>query len=152
MVGIFFSVSVNGITTSSLSAYTISTDAFNRAYMDQVASKIDRLGLQRTSMVKTGKASWYGGYFHGRTTATMEIFNKNLLSAAHKTLPLNTYLLVTNLENGRQVIVRINDRGPYIAGRDVDLSEAAAKVIGSHKQGVAEISYEILTKKRSKTA
>lgn len=107
--------------------------------------KIKRLGLKRSGSITWGKASWYGDYFHGRETANQEIFNKNLLTAAHKTLPFNTYLLVTNLKNNKQVIVRVNDRGPYIAGRQIDLSEAAAKVLGGYKKGVMSIKYEILS-------
>ncbi len=70
-----------------------------------------------------------------------------MLCAAHKTLPLDTYLLVTNLENKEQVIVRVNDRGPFIEGRDLDLSEAAARVIGSYHRGVVPVEYEILYNK-----
>lgn len=116
------------------------------AKLSELEKKLDRMGLKRTHKTFNSKASWYGGYFHGRTTANMEIFNKNLISAAHKTLPLNSYVLVTNKLNDRQLIVRINDRGPYIKGRDIDLSEAAAKVLGSHKKGVVPIKYEILAK------
>ena len=76
----------------------------------------------------------------------MEVFDKNLLTAAHKTLKLGTYLLVTNLNNDKSVIVRVNDRGPYIKGRDIDLSEAAAKLVNSHGKGVVPIRYEILTR------
>jgi len=110
-----------------------------------VERKIARLGLERTGLVRRSKASWYGEYFHGRRTANMEIFNKNVVSAAHKTLPLNTFVLVTNLENDRQLIVRINDRGPYIHGRDIDLSEEAARQLGGRDKGVMQIKYEILT-------
>jgi rare lipoprotein A (peptidoglycan hydrolase) len=111
-----------------------------------IEKKLHRMGLKKTTRVFHSKASWYGEYFHGRTTANMEIFDKNLITAAHKTLPLNTYVLITNKLNNRQLIVRINDRGPYIEGRDIDLSEAAAKVLGSHKKGVVPITYQVLAK------
>ena len=104
------------------------------------------MGLKKSHNVRYSRASWYGGYFHGRTTANMEIYNKNLLTCAHKTLPLNTFLLVRNLNNEKEVIVRVNDRGPYVYGRDIDLSEAASKIIGSYKKGVVPIRYEVLVK------
>lgn len=85
------------------------------------------------------KASYYGDQFHGRKTANGEVFNKNQLTAAHKSLPFNTKLLITYPQSGKSVIVRINDRGPYINGRDIDLSEKAASVIGMKRAGVAKI-------------
>ncbi|NJN01653.1 MAG: septal ring lytic transglycosylase RlpA family protein [Leptolyngbyaceae cyanobacterium RM1_1_2] len=87
-----------------------------------------------------GTASWYGPYFHGRRTATGEIFNQNALTAAHKTLPFGTQLKITNRLNDRSVVVRINDRGPYIGQRSIDLSRAAARCLGSEGTGV--IPYE----------
>lgn len=92
-----------------------------------------------------GKASWYGPYFHGRKTANGEIFNKNDLTAAHKTLPFNTKVLVTNLKNNKSVIVRINDRGPFIEGRIIDLSEMAASKIDSKTQGIAHVTVQVLS-------
>jgi rare lipoprotein A len=76
-----------------------------------------------------GKASWYGPGFHGRRTASGERFDMNALTAAHRTLPFGTRVRVRNTENGREVVVRINDRGPHIAGRIIDLSKAAAAAI-----------------------
>jgi rare lipoprotein A len=118
--------------------------ALANSILTDTEKKMLKMGLKRSHKVSYSKASWYGGYFHGRTTANMEIFNKDLLTAAHKTLPLNTYLLVTNLNNGKEVIVRVNDRGPYIAGREIDLSEAAARHLGSHARGVVPVRFEIL--------
>lgn len=92
----------------------------------------------------SGNASWYGGKYHGRKTASGEIFNKNGLTAAHPSLPFGTRVKVTNVANGRSVIVRINDRGPFISGRDIDLSYAAAKKIDMVQSGVAEVKVEIL--------
>lgn len=83
-----------------------------------------------TSGAYSGLASWYGGKFHGRKTANGERFNQNALTAAHKTLPFGTRVRVTNVNNGRSVVVRINDRGPYVRGRVIDLSRAAASRIG----------------------
>lgn len=92
--------------------------------------------------VETGIASWYGPGFHGRKTANGERFNTNELTAAHKTLPFNTILKVTNLENDRYTIVRVNDRGPYARGRIIDLSYAAKSEIGM--KGLAKVKIEIV--------
>ena len=87
----------------------------------------------------TGTASWYGPKFHGKPTATGETFDKRGLTAAHKTLPLNSMLFVTNLENGRTLMVRLNDRGPFIGDRILDLSEASAEALGMKHQGKARV-------------
>lgn len=83
-----------------------------------------------------GLASWYGPYFHGRQTATGEVFDQNALTAAHPSLPFGTYLEVRNLLNDRTVVVRVNDRGPYVEGRNLDLSYAAAQCLDSTTTGV----------------
>lgn len=97
-------------------------------------------GLQPSNQQLDGIASWYGPYFHGRLTANGETFDQNTLTAAHKSLPFNTILQVRNLKNNRTVVVRINDRGPYIGKRSLDLSKAAAQCLGSEHVGV--IPYE----------
>ena len=97
-------------------------------------------GLTESQDQFYGTASWYGPYFHGRQTATGEIFDQNALTAAHKTLPFGTRLKITNRLNERSVVVRINDRGPYIGQRSIDLSRAAARCLGSEGTGV--IPYE----------
>ncbi|HEY9763307.1 MAG TPA: septal ring lytic transglycosylase RlpA family protein [Trichocoleus sp.] len=97
-------------------------------------------GLKETRKRIQGTASWYGPYFHGRKTATGEIFNQHDLTAAHPSLPFDTYLKVRNLYNGKTIVVRINDRGPYVGKRSLDLSYAAAQCLGSEKVGV--IPYE----------
>jgi rare lipoprotein A len=89
-----------------------------------------------------GYASWYGGKFQGRKTANGEIFDTNELTAAHKTLPFGTLVKVTNIENGKEVVVRINDRGPFVEGRIIDLSRAAAAVIGMAGSGIARVKIE----------
>lgn len=96
--------------------------------------------------VQYGKASHYGmgDGFHGRKTASGEIFDRNKLTAAHKTLPFGTLCRVTNRSNGRQVVVRINDRGPFVKGRVIDLSWAAAKRIGADRAGVVNVKLEVL--------
>ena len=90
-----------------------------------------------------GLASWYGGKFQGRRTASGELFDTRQLTAAHKSLPFGTLVLVTNLENGRSVTVRINDRGPFVPGRVIDLSLAAAAAIGLAGRGVAPVRLEV---------
>ena len=90
------------------------------------------------AIAQEGIASWYGPGFHGRPTASGERFNTNALTAAHRTLPLGSRVLVTNRQTGRSVVVRINDRGPFVAGRVIDLSRAAARAIGIN--GVAPVT------------
>lgn len=91
-----------------------------------------------------GMASYYHNRLHGHRTSSGELYNKTKFTAAHKTLPLNSYVLVTNLRNGREVIVRINDRGPFISKRVIDLSFAAAKKLGFIKSGVIKVKIEAL--------
>lgn len=89
-----------------------------------------------------GRASWYGPGFHGRRSASGERFDQNMMTAAHKTLPFGTVLLVTNTHNHRSVLVRVNDRGPYVAGRMIDLSAAAARALSI--DGVGAVRIDIL--------
>ena len=93
--------------------------------------------------LQTGIASWYGKPFHGQLTANGEIYDMNSLTAAHKTLPMPTYARVTNLENARVITVRINDRGPFVHGRIIDLSRRAAQLLGFEEQGVARVRVEV---------
>ena len=90
----------------------------------------------------TMTASWYGPKFHGRLTANGEIYNQLALTAAHKSMPFGTFLKITNLRNGKGVIVRINDRGPYVDGRDLDLSKGTALALGMIKRGVIKVKVE----------
>ena len=101
-------------------------------------------GLIPSKKKMFGLASWYGGYFHGRTTANGEKYNQDELTVAHKSLPFNTFLQVTNLKNGNSVIVRVNDRGPYIPPRSLDLSREAARCINSETTGVVPYKAVIL--------
>jgi rare lipoprotein A len=96
-----------------------------------------------------GVASWYGHKFHGRPTASGETYNMNDLTAAHKTLPLGTLVKVTNMENHKEVVVRINDRGPFIDNRVIDLSLAAAKKIAMIGPGTASVRVSVLGKSDS---
>ncbi len=89
--------------------------------------------------VERGIASWYGTKFHGRRTSSGENYNMYAMTAAHKSLPLPTYVEVTNLDNGRQIIVKVNDRGPFHEGRIIDLSYAAAIKLGTNKTGTGRV-------------
>ncbi|MGQ0672821.1 MAG: septal ring lytic transglycosylase RlpA family protein [Hyphomicrobium sp.] len=88
---------------------------------------------------QTGVASWYGPGFHGRKTSNGEVFDMHALTAAHKTLPMPSYAYVTNLENGRTILVRINDRGPYVDDRIIDLSKASAEALGYFGAGLSRV-------------
>ena len=92
----------------------------------------------------SGRASYYGKQFHGRLTSDGSVYHRDSMTCAHRTLPFGTVLKITNKKNGKDVIVRVNDRGPYIRGRVVDLSYAAAKHIGMLQQGVASVTIENL--------
>lgn len=100
--------------------------------------------LGRAAAFEVGTASWYGGKFQGRKTANGEKFDTNKFTAAHRTLPFHTEVKVTNLENGKTTIVRINDRGPFVRGRIIDLSRAAAKELDMIHSGTAKVRIEII--------
>ena len=124
---------------------------FEQSRVDRDLYKHQKVGKRYSIMGKSytpkhnpgynvvGIASWYGDKFHGKPTATGEIYNKNDLTAAHKTLPLNSMLYVTNLENGRTLLVRLNDRGPFVGDRIIDLSEAAANALGTRGKGLGKV-------------
>ncbi len=91
-----------------------------------------------------GIASWYGGKFHGRLTSSGEVFDTNEMTAAHKTLPFGTLVRVTNLDNGKTTVVKINDRGPFVEGRIIDLSRAGADALDMVGIGVARVTLDII--------
>jgi len=93
---------------------------------------------------ETGVASWYGPDFHGKYTANGEVFDQNDVTAAHRTLPMPSFVRVTNLDNGRSLVVRINDRGPFAHGRILDLSQRAAQLLGVEGAGTAKVKVEIM--------
>jgi rare lipoprotein A len=99
----------------------------------------------RGRFIETGMASWYGEPYHGRPTSSGEIYDMNQLTAAHNRLPLGTVVKVTNLKNKKMVVVTINDRGPFKRGRILDLSYAAAQVIGLVGPGSAKVRIEVVT-------
>ena len=94
--------------------------------------------------VQQGRVSWYGPGFHGRRTANGEVFDTHELTMAHRSLPMGTSVRVTNLDNGRSVVLRVNDRGPYVRGRVADLSHAAAERLGFVDEGVVPARIELL--------
>lgn len=95
--------------------------------------------LREGELIQSGKASWYGGKFHGRKTASGEVYNKWGRSAAHRTLPLGTWIIVERVSNGRRIKVKVNDRGPFVEGRILDLSRGAARELGLLADGVARV-------------
>lgn len=95
--------------------------------------------------IKQGIASWYGPGFHGKKTANGEIFDMNAMTAAHKTLPIPSYAQITNLENHRSIIVRINDRGPFVGNRELDLSYAAAKTLDMEEDGTGAVEIKVIS-------
>ncbi len=112
----------------------------NKTYIPKIDPNYEEVGM----------ASWYGKYFHCLKTANGESFNKNQLSAAHKTLPLPSIVKVTNLSNGKSVNVIINDRGPFTKNRIIDLSEEAAIRIGMKREGVARVKIQFLSEETDK--
>ena len=98
-----------------------------------------------STIIETGLASWYGPKHQGKRTASGEIFDQNKFTAAHRTLPWGSIVKVTNLENGKSVEVRINDRGPFTEGRVIDLSRAAARALGIIKSGISPVRTELLS-------
>lgn len=103
------------------------------------------------SFTQIGLASWYGRDFHHKPTASGEPYDMNELTAAHRTLPLDTIVRVTNLANGRSILVRINDRGPYAEGRVIDLSRSAASLLDMKKDGVAPVRIEVFSSDQGRT-
>jgi rare lipoprotein A len=113
---------------------------------DQAALVLDSLHVQEPpgSVPQAMVASYYAGYFHGRKTASGEIFDQYAMTCAHKSLPFDTRLIINNPKNGKSIQVRVNDRGPFKHGRDLDLSYAAAKEIGLILPGVAKFEVYVL--------
>jgi rare lipoprotein A len=109
-------------------------------------------GPDASNFEQKGRASWYGRMFHGRKTASGEKFNMNALTAAHRTLPLASWVRVTNEVNHKSVVVKINDRGPYVKGRIIDLSYAAAAKLGMRQDGTQKVKIEGLSQDEAREA
>lgn len=105
-----------------------------------------------SSFKQSGRASWYGKRFNGRKTASGERYNMHAMTAAHKTLPLASYVRVTNTSNQKSVVVKINDRGPYVRGRVIDLSYAAARELGLQTAGTAHVQIQGLTQEEAQAS
>ena len=131
---------INPYLKNTFSKNILLKSAKNTANPENISSEQTYLA----QAVRNGKASWYGPGFHGRRTANGEVFNQNALTAAHRSLPFGTRVRVTNVNNGRSVVVRINDRGPFTRGRVIDLSTAAANSLGMIHHGVAPVRLEVL--------
>lgn len=140
---------------NQLSSLTVTKTTGDKVISETVKAKIDlpeeksvveKLNTVASTAVRkfsqTGVASWYGRQFHGRKTASGETFDMNALTAAHRTLPLNCYVRVTNEKNGKSVVVKINDRGPFHGNRVLDLSYGAAKKLGIVDVGSAKVRIE----------
>lgn len=107
---------------------------------------------QSNDKTQIGAASWYGSKYHGRKTSSGERYNKNDMTAAHKTLPFGTKVKVTNPANNQSVVLRINDRGPFVGKRIIDVSEAAARKLDIHAAGVAKVVVEVIDDTKKATA
>lgn len=123
-------------------------DDIQKSLEDETKSQPVNVQTEEPKFVhyQNGKASFYGEKWNGRKTSSGEIFDTKLLTAAHKTLPFGTIVKVTNESNGKSVIVRINDRGPFIKGRVIDLTKAAFSVIDNIQRGVTKVQLEIIEK------
>ncbi|WP_295451220.1 septal ring lytic transglycosylase RlpA family protein [uncultured Thiodictyon sp.] len=127
--------------TSALAAYTLGVGVEARASLLQ----------EQSGASQAGKASYYADSFNGRRTASGARYDRNALSAAHRTLPLGTQVRVTDVGSGDSVVVQINDRGPFARGRVIDLSRAAASEIGLTRKGVAEVRLDVLNRSQSQS-
>jgi rare lipoprotein A (peptidoglycan hydrolase) len=140
-------------TLSGLVMLSTPTGCASQKHQPREDSAGVRKSLPRGSgFEQVGTASWYGPGFQGRRTASGERFNTNDLTAAHPTLPLGTQVVVTNLETGKSVRVRVNDRGPYVRGRKIDLSRAAARKIGMTRKGMAKVRIVVARPRRRPTS
>ena len=130
-------------TSLALSSPLLASDTAQVSNDEDVLERLTAVASNSVSKFKqTGLASWYGRQFHGRKTASGETFDMNGLTAAHRSLPLNCYVKVTNKTNGKSVVVKVNDRGPFHGNRVLDLSYGAAKQLGITNKGVGNVSIE----------
>ena len=130
-------------TSLALTSPLLASDTAQVSNDEDVLERLTADASNSVSKFKqTGLASWYGRQFHGRKTASGETFDMNGLTAAHRSLPLNCYVKVTNKTNGKSVVVKVNDRGPFHGNRVLDLSYGAAKQLGITNKGVGNVSIE----------
>ncbi len=148
-VGLLLAFAVVGCAETELASYALKSAAQHPTGTYKVGQpyKIDGVWYypaEDYGYAESGVASWYGEKFHGRSTANGEIYDMNGLTAAHRTLPMPSIVRVTNLENGRSINLRVNDRGPFARGRIIDLSRRAAQLLGFELRGTAKVRVEIL--------
>jgi rare lipoprotein A (peptidoglycan hydrolase) len=131
--------------TNKVSAQQVSNSrsGFSLSKMVKPASS-SKPSYMSTGLLQSGKASWYGSDFHGGKTANGETYDMNSQTAAHRTLPFGTMVKVTNLNNGQETVVRVNNRGPFREGRIIDLSKGAASQLGMISRGIASVKLEVL--------
>ena len=122
----------------------ISSASGSRPHVPKPAVLESRKRAESSKPYQEGTASWYGSYFHGRATASGEPYNMYDLTAAHRKLPLGSLVRVTNLRNGRAVVVRINDRGPYVAPRIIDVSYSVARILEFKAQGLQRVRLDVV--------
>ena len=149
-VALFLGLTSLGAATHQLDSKQASITEV-KSELQQKQATAARLGMSRrnSNAYQTGTASWYGEYFQGKTTASGEPYDMNDLTAAHPSLPLGTRLRVTNLRNGRAVIVRVNDRGPVVDGRIIDVSFGAAQILGMSGTGVQRVRLDLAPEHRT---
>lgn len=135
-------VNLNGVGGSTIRYETQKSNGTNKDYT--VLGQNYQVWRGARSYIEEGTASWYGPGFHGNKTSLGEVYNQKGYSAAHKNLPLPCYLLVTNLQNGKKIIVRVNDRGPFHGDRIIDLSEGAARALNMTAKGTASVRVEFI--------
>lgn len=116
----------------------------HRVIIDKRVPSLERFEKRESFGVQYGIASWYGGEFHGRATSSGEIYDMYQLTCAHNTLPFGTTVMVTNLENGRSLECKINDRGPFVKERIIDISYEGAKILGMWEKGTAFVKVEVI--------
>lgn len=143
VAGVAFVLSVAGCVTSPTPVPTLQPDASTAPDVSPPPAASTPPAAP-SPFVQTGQASWYGEPHHGQKTASGEIYDMRQFTAAHRTLPLGTRVVVTNLRNGRSVEVRVNDRGPVAAGRIIDLSYAAAEELGAVSDGIFPVRVRVV--------
>lgn len=146
MLSVLVLVGLVGFTVIEKNSFVNETPKLVEEFVpNTVTQKVVNSSVVKYSERGTMKASWYGPRFHGKKTANGEVYDQMAFTAAHKSLPFGTLLKLTNPRNGKSVVVRINDRGPYIPGRQLDLSKGAAIQLGVMKNGVSRLKVEEIT-------
>ncbi len=153
LTSMIFACTDNGILLRSSGNSYVSNDDSNGIYKIGTPYQVGDIWYypkEEENYKEVGIASWYGADFHKGTTANGEIYDMHCLTAAHRTLPLPSVAKITNLENGKSVIVRINDRGPFVNNRIIDVSQTAAEVLGFKDRGTAKVRVELMKEESEK--